>query len=183
MAEGTLSSAGPLEDKMGTISGSGVDQESLVTFLTDIATKHNATLAKLDADTGVAAEDYVSGQTITLPTTTISAEGIAQGALITYLNTVITKHNAVLAKLDADLTAVNWASLWAITDVIDSTTNGNIYQNGLNQSQLINLLQTIITNFAGFTAKLDADGEVNTATYVATGALTDTDVDNTGCND
>ena len=170
---------------MVTIAGSGVDQTDLVTFLTSIATKHNATLAKLDADTGLDATDYVSGQTLTLPTTTIQAGGIrSQGDVITYLNGVITKHNAVLAKIDADVgvTATNWGSLWDITDVIDSVAAGNIYQNGLNQSQMVNLLQTIITNFAGFTAKLDADGDINTATYVATGALTD-NVDNSGCND
>jgi len=170
---------------MGTIFGSGVDQSDLVTFLADIATKHNATLALLDADTGVTATDYVSGQTITFPTTTIQAGGIySQGSVITYLQDVITKNNAVLAKLDADgaITATDWGTTGDITDVIDSNTAGNIYQDGLNQSQLVNLLQTIITQFAATTAKLDADGDINTATYVATGALTDT-IDNSGCND
>lgn len=170
---------------MATICGQGINQEDLVTFLTDIATKFNETLALLDADTGVTAEDYVSGQTLTLDTTKISAGGISgQGAIVDYLQDVITKNNAVLAKLDADLaiTAENWGTVGNITDVIDSTTNGNIYQNGLNQSQLVNLLQAIITSFAATTAKLDADDDINTETYAATGALTATDVDATGCN-
>jgi hypothetical protein len=169
---------------MATICGNGIHQEDLVTFLTDIATKHNATLAKLDADTGVTATDYVSGQTITLDTTKIQAGGINQDGLIEFLQDVITKNNAVLAKLDADgaITATDWGTTGDITDVIDSTTNGNIYQNGLNQSQLVHLLQAIITSFAATTAKLDADDDINTATYAATGALTATDVDSTGCN-
>lgn len=170
---------------MGIISGSGITQPDLVTFLTLMNTQLTAVFALLDADTGVTATDYVSGQAITFPTTEISAEGIrSQGAILDFLNDWLTAFNAALAKLDDDgaITATNWASLWAITDVIDSDTEGNLYQIGVRQSQLVNFLQTCIDNMLGLNTKLDADGNINTTTYRADGNITDT-IDNDGCED
>jgi hypothetical protein len=141
-------------------------------------------LTLLDADTGVTATDYVSTCGLTFPSTTISAMGIrSQGDIITFLDNWRTGFLAALAKLDSDgaITATDWASTGAITDVIDITTAGNLYQNGAWQGNMVNFLQTCITAFAAITAKLDADGDINTATY-ATNDIADTII-TTGCND
>jgi len=169
---------------MANIEGTGLNQDDLVTFLTLMNTQLTAVLTLLDSDTGVTLTTYVATYGITFPTTTISATGIrSQGDILTFLDTWRTNFIAMLTALDGDagITAVNWASTGAITDVIDTTAAGNLYQTGMNQSQLVNYLQTCITAFAVFTAKADADGDIDTATY-ATNNITDT-VINTGCND
>jgi len=169
---------------MANIEGQGINQDDLVTFLTLMNTQLSAMLVKLAADTGLDAGTDYTDLTLTFPSTTISAGGIrSQGDILTFLQNWITVFNAVLAMIDADVgvTAVNWVSTWAITTPIDSVTAGNLYQTGMNQSQLVNLLQTCITNFAGLTAKLDADGDINTATYTNDN-ITDTII-TVGCND
>ena len=73
----------------------------------------------------------------------------------------------------------DYNSTLALTDVIDSGTEGDIKQNGLSQSSLIYLLNQIITQINALNAKLDADGGVTDENYAATWNVSDT-VDETG---
>jgi len=170
---------------MANIEGQGINQDDLVTFLTLMNTNLTGLLAKLDDDTGVEDTDYESTYAITFPSTTISAGGIrSQGDILTFLNSWVTNYNATLAKLDADTGVADedYVTNAAITDVIDNVAAGNLYQTGMNQSQLVNLLQTCITRFAIATAQLDNDDTVQDGNYGTLWNITDTII-NTGCND
>jgi len=109
------------------MSGTGMSQDQIVAWLQRYVTGWNAMLALLDADTGVAATDYVSGQAITdainpsaYAAHTINSDGMSQGDLIYWLNVIITKMNAVNAKLDADnLQLSDYVSLFNVTDTVD----------------------------------------------------------------
>lgn len=161
---------------MGWLFRNGMKQIDLVNLLTTINTNYIATLTLLDADLGVAATDYVTGQAIAFPSTEINVNGItSQGSLLSYLNTFIANFGNVNAKLDADaLTDSNYAALLDITDNITLYgKDGNMSPMGLRQGDLINLLQTIITNINALNAKLVADATVQTATY-ADNDVTDT---------
>ncbi|MFA5321172.1 MAG: hypothetical protein WC373_00750 [Smithella sp.] len=146
---------------------SGMHQTDLVEYLTDIQDAWTDILTKLDADSGVTAIDYVSDQSATIDTTKISARGIrSQGDVIDFLNTFVTKFNAVLEKLDTDgLTDNDYVTVCAIMDVFDSSTQGRIKQNGMNQGDLIWILDECFTHLHLLSRKLDDDATVNTATY------------------
>lgn len=102
------------------------DQGQVVTFLQNVITNFNAVLAKLDLDATVTQTDYAS--TLAL-TDTIGMDaldkilniGTNQGSVINLLKAIITNFNALNVKLDTDNTDTNYASLWNITDVVDST--------------------------------------------------------------
>jgi hypothetical protein len=169
---------------MGNISGVGISQADLVTFLTHINTKLTALLTKLDADGTVAATDYVSTCAVTFPSSTITSNGVSQGAIVDFLDDWITGYNAALAKVDADAGAGiddNYVSLCGVTDIVNATTNPakGLYNNGMRQGDMIALLQTIVTKFNTALAKLDTD-PLTDSNYAATCAITDT-VDNTAC--
>lgn len=95
-----------------TVYGSkGMSQQAIVDLLDDFTTNFNACLTALDGDSGVADADYNSTLAITDyvnaagkedETTAIKNDGMSQGALYTYLNTIVTNVNALNAKLDAD---------------------------------------------------------------------------------
>ncbi len=74
------------------------------------------------------------------------------------------------------VTDTDYAATWDVTDVIDSTTvlrrSEALMQDGVSQKALYDLLNTIITNFNGILAKLDADGGVTDTDYVANCAYT-----------
>ena len=53
---------------LGSMEPTGIYEGSLIKWLSDYLTKWNGVLAKLDADGGIAATDYVSGQGITAAT-------------------------------------------------------------------------------------------------------------------
>lgn len=165
---------------MGWLFRNGILQKDLVDLLTTINTNYTATLTLLDGDAGVAATDYVTGSAITFPSTTINENGISQGALLDFLNTFITNFNTVNGKLDDDnLTDSDYASTLDITDNINDTgADGYMSPMGMRQGDLINLINTIITNINALNAKLVADATVQTATY-ADNDVTDT-VDETG---
>lgn len=168
---------------MTDIFGNGIKQGDLVDLLSSIKTKFNAILTKLDGDSQVTDTDFNSTLAVTLPSgiDTTETKGIRdQGLVVTFLNNVITNFNLLLAKLDADggVSGTNYASLWALTDVVDGNRDG-IRQIGLYQSSLVNLLDTIITNIAAVNAKLDLDGGVNLTNYASACNVTD-NVDSSG---
>ena len=128
--------------------------------------------------------DLTTTYAITFPSTTITATGIRdQGVVLDYFNSFITNFNLALTKLDNDggVTGVNYNTLWAITDIIDPTTDADhqMFQDGVFQGDTVYLLQNIITNIAGLNAKLDLDG-ISDTNYAALWDVADT-VDDTGC--
>lgn len=85
------------------IFATGFNQDDLVTSLAEIETKFEGVTAKLDLDGGVTGTNYASTLNFDMTTTLISTRGIrSQGDVVDYLNTVVTKFNALLTKLDAD---------------------------------------------------------------------------------
>jgi len=66
----------------------------------------------------------------------------------------------------------NYESLYALTDVFDSSTvlpeSGAIFQDGMYQRDLYNFLSNYITNFNAVNAKLDSDTGVNGTSYAST---------------
>jgi len=84
------------------LSANGMHQPDLVTQLQLIETKFEVLTAQLDADAGVSDETYASTHDFDMDTTKITAEGMDQGSMVSYLQTVVTKFNALLTQLDAD---------------------------------------------------------------------------------
>jgi hypothetical protein len=174
--------------RMANIEGRGIFQKDEATFLELINTNFTGLLTKIDADNtagGTGSTDYLATYGITFPSAYISGLGIrSQGDVLDFLNTFLTNFNLALAHLDADarVQTTTYASGCAITDVIDSSSAGNLYQNGVNQGNKVNLYQTIITNFAALTALLDLDGGLTDTNYAELWNITDT-IDNTGCSD
>jgi hypothetical protein len=171
---------------VGIISGHGILQEDLVDLLQLMNTNLTGLLAKLDDDGSITATDYEATLAITFPSSEISENGIiSQGAVLSFLDNWIASFNAALAKIDADAGANidnDYATACGITDVINATTNPakGLYNGGINQGDLVSLLQTCITKFATLTAKLDDDDGVTDTDYAETWDIPDT-VDNTGC--
>lgn len=169
---------------MGTIYGNGMNQGDLVTFLKLINTNLTGVLAKLDDDTGVSATDYESSLAITFPSTITTCGIRSQGDVLDFLEDWITNFNAMLTKIDSDAGAGidnNYNSTLAITDIINPTNNPakGLYNNGVDQGDLVDLLQTIITNFNACLTKMDTD-PLGDSDYSATWAISDT-VDDTAC--
>ncbi len=145
----------------------GIYASDLYDAFSQIVTAFNATLAKLDADSGVTATNYVSTCAMTL-NAGFKQMALEQGRIVDMLEHIRVKIAAVTAKLDADsLTDSNYASTIDITDVIDSSSYSarNISQIGMRQGDLISILSTIKTNINALQVKLDADATVNTNTY------------------
>ena len=98
----TNGSLGTLDATYG-IFPNGIDQPDLVTLLTAIETKFEVVTALLDADATLTDTNYAALWDFDMDTTKIKSTGISQGAVVDYLNTVLTALNGVLVKLDADL--------------------------------------------------------------------------------
>jgi hypothetical protein len=168
---------------MAKISGVGIGQYDLVTFLKHINTKLRALLTKLDADSVVAATNYLSVCGTTFPST-ITENGVSQGAIVKFLDDWVTGYNAALAKLDADAGAGiddDYVSSCGITDIVNATNNPKkgLYDNGVRQGDLIALLQSIVTKYNSALTKMDTD-PLGDSNYAASVAITDT-VDETAC--
>jgi hypothetical protein len=108
---------------INTTGAKGIlSQGDVETFLNSFITNWNLFLAKADADLGDT--DYAATLAITdvvgLSTDSIQSAGFHQGPLVYVLNQIVTKINAVNAKLDADggVTDTNFAALWNITDEV-----------------------------------------------------------------
>ncbi len=143
-----------------TVKGTGMSQKDLVSFLDTFITNFNAVMAKLDLDGGVTDTDFASTLNFTDNVNNLAADpiknnGVFQGAVVTLLNTIRTKFNALNAKLDADggVADTDYAALWNLA-AIDVN---QISQGGLNQPALYTRLNLIKTNFNAVLTKLDAD--------------------------
>jgi hypothetical protein len=162
---------------MADISRKGIFQGDLVTLLKLIKTNLNGIMTHLDADTGVTDANYNTLWALTLPDVSVEAAGTGAGTaiVIDFLRQAFTNYNGVIAKLnlDAGITAVDFAVL--TTPVGENLA---IFA-GMNQTDEIDALQTLITGIATLTAKLDADGDVNSTDYAATYDVDDT-VDDSG---
>ena len=159
------------------VRGKGWHQGDLVDLLASIVTKFNATLTKLDADGTVADTNYNSLWALSLGSNiqTVDPKCIRdQGALVTFLDLIVTNFNGVLTKLDADggVSGTNFSSLWALTDVIGAETD-SVKQNGVYDGCVANFLDAFTANYAGLLAKLDLDGGVADTNYAALNGLTD----------
>jgi hypothetical protein len=91
------------------ISANGMYQADLIATLTELETNFNAVLALLDADTQVTLTTYTavataagSGAALNLNDTVVGSKGLSQDAIVSFLDDLVAKFNAVLANLDID---------------------------------------------------------------------------------
>ncbi len=91
------------------LSALGMHQADLVAALTELETNFNAVLALLDADTQVTLTTYTavataagSGAALNLNDTVVGSKGLSQDYIVTFLDDLVAKFNAVLANLDID---------------------------------------------------------------------------------
>lgn len=157
---------------MADVSKRGIHQGDMVTLIRLIKTNFNAMLSYLDIDTGITDTNYNSLWALALPDVYVESQGTGSGnaVLIDFLNEVFTNYNGLIAKLnlDAGITDTNYA-------VLTSTVGEKLaIFAGINQSDLIDALQTIITGIATLTAKLDADGGITKTDYAAKFDVADT---------
>lgn len=108
----------------------GIDNSMLYNFMLDYQTNWNALLAALDADDGIADVNYVTlcglGTLVGNATCVehhINPNGINQGAMLYWLNLVITQMAVLTAKLTADASTHDntYGADSDKTDVIDAT--------------------------------------------------------------
>lgn len=165
------------------ITGRGINQTDLISFLNLIRTNFVAVTAKLDLDGGVSDTNFAALENFTVPAG-IGPVGIfGQGAVLDYLKTVRTNFNALLVKLDADGTVndTNFNSLWAMSALIDSLTLGSLTQAGVYEGALVKWLATYTTNWNAVLTKLDADSGVSGTDFNSLWSISTRLVDATGC--
>lgn len=164
---------------MANLLGNGINQSDLVDLLVSIKTKWNAVMAKLDADATLTDDNYVSANALAIPEgiQTTEAKCIRdQGQIVTFLQSMITQFNAVLAKLDADTLAGldnDYASTLGITDIVGNDAIDAITNTGMTQGAVIKLLNTWITNYNLLLTKMDTD-PLAASDYASGNAITDT---------
>ncbi len=168
---------------MRFIYGNGMHEEDLIDLLALMLTNFNGVLAKLDLDSGVDEEDYLSNNAISMVSGIITSAQKAirdQGSVVEQLDHVIAKIASLNAQLDGDatVTGANFASLWDITDIVGGS-HDSIQNTGIYQGCVVNMLNDIIATMTGVNAKLDADGTVNGTNYGSLWNITDT-VDTAG---
>jgi hypothetical protein len=162
---------------MGKIYGNGINQEDLVDLLAKFKTNLDGLLAKLDADAAITDTDYLSTMALTMPAgiNTSAPKGIAdQGAVLTFLQTFLTKWAALLTKIDTDLGDTTYATTHAVPDTIQNPGTGTLEPAGVYQGALVHLLDDFITKFNALLASLDGDDGVTGTNYAALWAITDT---------
>lgn len=91
------------------LSATGMNQSDLVAALYQMETNFNAVVAALDADTQVTKTDYStiaaaagSGAALNLNDTVYGSKGLSQDIIVSFLDDLVAKINAVLANLDID---------------------------------------------------------------------------------
>lgn len=167
---------------MANIFGNGLNVYDLVDLISLIKTNFNGVLAKLDLDAQVADTNYASTLSLSIPDGIQLTDAkciLHQGLVITFLQSVVTNFNALLAKLDADatVTQTNYVALLAMTDTVGDDKIDSLLDIGIKQSALVNFLDTFITKFNALNAKMDTDnGDTN---YAALWNITD-NVDEAG---
>lgn len=144
------------------LSKDGMYTQDIYNQLKELETNFNAILTKLDADGGVTLTTYNATYAIDLRDK-CSDRGIDQNDIVSLLDDFITKFNLCLTALDGDagVADADYNSTLAITDNINSSTysnrNDGIFDHGMNQGELYDILSTIVTNVNALNAKLDAD--------------------------
>lgn len=168
-----------------TLSGNGIYQGAFVDFLNSIVTKWNLLMTKLDADTALTDNDYVSANSLSMPEG-IQTDGMKairdEGQVHTLLDDMVTEFNAVTAKLDADTLVGldnDYASTLDLTDFIGERGDDGVQRIGEQQGSVVYNLHAWLTNYNLLLAKLDAD-PLDESDYASTLAITDT-VDETDC--
>lgn len=171
-----------------TVSGIGINQEDLVDLLVLIHTNYAALLAKLDADTVVAATDYVATAGVAFPSyiQTIGPKCIRNmGDVYGLIQNLIVGFNVVLGKVDADAGAGiddDYASTLLLTNAtgLQASDGVNALNSGsAHQGSMVQLLKNFITNFNLLLTKLDTD-PLTGSDYSALHAIPDT-VDAQAC--
>lgn len=162
---------------MANISRTGIHQGDLVTLLKLIKTDFNGICTKLDSDTLVGKATYNSLFALDRPGGEIESQGtgIGNADKIEFIDEVFTKYNLLIAQLNGD-SGVGDSDYAELTAVVGE--NKTIFA-GMNQTDLITALQTVITGIATLTAKLDSDTGVSDTDYAATYDVADT-VDDSG---
>ena len=157
----------------------GVHQTDLYTIIAEINASLIGIYTKLAADTTVNTTTYLSANGPGTLSAKITAHGMEQGVIVTWLNTVIVGWNANMVLLDADVgtgvARTNYNADHAITDAINPTgTQANeIRDNGISQGRLIYWLNQIVTQINAVTAHFDDDETMQTTTYGSLWEITD----------
>lgn len=154
----------------------GIHQADLYTLINDINTKLIALYTQLVADTTVNDSTYLTACTPGTLSTSISANGMAQGAIVAWLQTVVTGWNAAMALLDGDsgINLTTYVATQGLTDAINPTgkTAYEIRDNGMYQGDLVYWLNAIVTTLNATNVKLDADS-LQLSDYVSLFNVTD----------
>ena len=171
-----------------TINGIGIHQGDLVDLLLSIHTKYTALLAKLDADSVVAATDYGSACVVSFPSyiQTTGPKCIRnQGDVVQLLSDLNVGFNAMLVKVDADVGVGiddDYSSLLALTNATGGQPSDGASLPGggsAEQGSIVKLLKNFISNFNTCLTKLDTD-PLGDSDYSSSLAITD-NVDSQAC--
>ena len=137
------------------VDNTGASQGAIIAVVTLIIAGMAALNAKLDAEGGVNGTGYATGYNLTSLASRNKANGrgIHQGDLYAALLEMETNFNAALAVLDLDSgvadTTYNALGAVDLNDVASGT--------GLGFEDIVNFLDSFITNFNATLTKLDAD--------------------------
>jgi len=177
---------------------SSLNSPSIKTMLNELKSDHNAALVKLDADAGVTDTNYVALLAVTGPdiVPTAASAHVANGSSyahgddavrlkqsngVALLHELKTKHNALLAKLDADVLVadVNYVNA-ARTVAAFSAANADFGQGGSSThgdagvavrrglESRVALANELKSKHNLVMTKLDADAGVAANNFVAT---------------
>lgn len=114
-------------------------------------------------------DDVQGAAGLEVVTDVVKSNGLNEGDFVTRLQTFITQHNLVNAKLDADagVTAEDYAATCNVTALVTSpTVDPGVAERGINDADLLTLMRAIVTAFNARDAKLDADDGTVDANYV-----------------
>lgn len=91
------------------ISKNGMHQKDLINCLKELETNFNAAITAFDSDAQITLDNYVAtataagtGAVLDLNNTVAGSYGIDQGKLVSFLDDLVAKINAVLGNLDID---------------------------------------------------------------------------------
>jgi len=140
-----------------SLVGSGVDQGDLYDLFNAYITNFNATLTKLDADSGVTDTTYNSLWALDVADIAgygLNKTGMYDGSICSLMNDIKTKFSGVTAKLDADagVEDTDYASTLDFSVPTDILTI-----DFEDQGSIVDYMTTVTTQFNTLLTKLDAD--------------------------
>ena len=115
-------------------------------------------------------DDVQGAAGLEVVTDVVKSNGLNEGDFVTRLQTFITQHNLVNAKLDADagVTAEDYAATVNITALNSSpTADPGVSERGINDADLLALCRAIVTAFNARNVALDADDGTVDANYAS----------------